>query len=747
MAHISGNFSTPRRDQQAALDEIAPHTGNTPYSHFSPLSFIGMPITPQDPIYNVVPANPSQSPYYSASATAVPRGGPSQDDDDFEHSFPLPPAHQQSLQEPSINTQTPTHYAYMPTSPAPPQQAARPPPYVGGSNPTNGASHPLPATSPTHAYTAAISAPQATRIAQGTVVYLNPKDLPAAHLSAPAWDPNSRFSPVPESLSPLSSPSKASASTARVDYLPYMPSTPKKSVPAVSETYFDPPPPGALVSANENRTRKYDGSNSRPVSPTPPTAPSTPSSTATSALTGHYRPFPMPQLPQTHLQPSATTGYQIHQTTSYSHQPPLQHLQTTDPRPQAVDVASRPPSYNTVQTPSPDRFTQGSYSSRLHFAPVPLVTTMQMHYSDYETPRPIFDEGEDQLFTSVLKGVENPPGENHCFLNVIIQSLYRLTRFRDPFLQITHNHKADENCVLCSLQTILNAYQIKETSVTLDPSGFRNALAQLDSSVGRYQKADTAETFVLILEALHASLAPPDELSSSQSPSDSPKKAIEEGNFCTRQERDDGKCLIHQTFDVSYLAINMCPKCDYFKSESIHSWFHYVNTHKLHKKWSLFDPTPKFGQVLRQSALEKIPCPGEKCTAEIEPKLTLTGTPPPVFTLCLVWPMSVEPDDIRRVLDAFDEKLNLRHIFPDLADMEYSLQGFVAFWGEHYVTYQTVHSTAPKATATASAKVKRWVQFDDKLLRDLGSWSNCKEAIVKAHMRPVIAWFVRDTSN
>lgn len=368
-----------------------------------------------------------------------------------------------------------------------------------------------------------------------------------------------------------------------------------------------------------------------------------------------------------------------------------------------------------------------------------------MHYTEYETPRPIFDES-DQLLMSVVKGVENPPGENHCFLNVIIQSLYRLTSFRDPFLQITHTHQTDDNCVLCSLQTILNAYQIKETSVTLDPSGFRNALAQLDSSVGRYQKADTAETLVLILEALHASLAPPDDLPSSQAEVAGSKNVVEDGNFCTRQEKDDGKCLIHQTFDVSYLAINMCPKCDYFKSESIHSWFHYVNTHKLRKEWSLFGPMPKFGQVLFQAAQEKIQCPGDKCTAEIEPKLTLTGNPPPVFTLCLVWPMTVTPEDIRRVLDAFDEKLNLRHLFPDLADTEYSLQGFVAFWGEHYVTYQTVTGAAPKGAA-ANTKVKRWVQFDDKLLRDLGSWSNCKEAIVKAHMRPVIAWFVRDTLN
>ena len=350
---------------------------------------------------------------------------------------------------------------------------------------------------------------------------------------------------------------------------------------------------------------------------------------------------------------------------------------------------------------------------------------------------------------SLVKGVENPPGENHCFLNVIIQSLYRLPSFRDPFLQITHSHfgnqnaaQTDESCVLCSLQTILNAYQIKETSITLDPSGFRESLAKVDASVGRHQKADTAETLVLILEALHSSLAPDDGSQahlSTLKEGAKPKSPADDGNFCTRAETSEEQCLIHRTFDLSYLVINSCSACDYFKSETMHSWFHYVNTEKLRKEWSLFSSPLKFGQVLHQAASDKVKCPHERCKAEFEPTLTLTR-PPLVFTLALVWPMSVQPDDIRRVLNTFDESFILEHVFKGAGNINYILQGLVAFWGEHYVTYQCIHL----GSGNSSPKRKTWMRFDDKLLSDLGSWQNCKDTIVKDQMRPVIAWFVRE---
>jgi len=49
------------------------------------------------------------------------------------------------------------------------------------------------------------------------------------------------------------------------------------------------------------------------------------------------------------------------------------------------------------------------------------------------------------------KGLENKPGQNNCFLNVVIQSLWHIEELRSLINQIDkHNH--NKNCILCSLK-------------------------------------------------------------------------------------------------------------------------------------------------------------------------------------------------------------------------------------------------------------------------------------------------------
>ena len=56
---------------------------------------------------------------------------------------------------------------------------------------------------------------------------------------------------------------------------------------------------------------------------------------------------------------------------------------------------------------------------------------------------------------TVDKGLENLFGQNNCFLNVVIQSLWHLKSFRDKFRTWdTHSHPTDEaeKCVHCALK-------------------------------------------------------------------------------------------------------------------------------------------------------------------------------------------------------------------------------------------------------------------------------------------------------
>ena len=62
------------------------------------------------------------------------------------------------------------------------------------------------------------------------------------------------------------------------------------------------------------------------------------------------------------------------------------------------------------------------------------------------------------------KGLDNRFGENNCFLNVVIQSLWHLDSFRTKFIDWdSHKHQEDNNCVHCSLK--VKFFQIVDFSV------------------------------------------------------------------------------------------------------------------------------------------------------------------------------------------------------------------------------------------------------------------------------------------
>ena len=50
------------------------------------------------------------------------------------------------------------------------------------------------------------------------------------------------------------------------------------------------------------------------------------------------------------------------------------------------------------------------------------------------------------------KGLLNYIGENNCFLNVVIQSLWHLDSFRLKFTSEKELHRHQEHCVYCSLE-------------------------------------------------------------------------------------------------------------------------------------------------------------------------------------------------------------------------------------------------------------------------------------------------------
>jgi hypothetical protein len=88
-------------------------------------------------------------------------------------------------------------------------------------------------------------------------------------------------------------------------------------------------------------------------------------------------------------------------------------------------------------------------------------------------------------------------GENNCFLNAVIQSLWLLKSFSSVFVELTtHTHK--DNCIVCELQSIFTQFQFAEDH-SIPPRALRHALAALYHSEQRFQMgslADATEAFV-----------------------------------------------------------------------------------------------------------------------------------------------------------------------------------------------------------------------------------------------------------
>jgi uncharacterized UBP type Zn finger protein len=92
------------------------------------------------------------------------------------------------------------------------------------------------------------------------------------------------------------------------------------------------------------------------------------------------------------------------------------------------------------------------------------------------------------------KGLKNE-GDNHCFLNVVIQILWHLRSFRSTFVSASHRCAQDdeETCVFCSLRHIFLDFESSE-SACIPPCELRRALSH--AFAGQFevgQMADASE--------------------------------------------------------------------------------------------------------------------------------------------------------------------------------------------------------------------------------------------------------------
>ncbi|KAL6960699.1 hypothetical protein U1Q18_038462 [Sarracenia purpurea var. burkii] len=282
-------------------------------------------------------------------------------------------------------------------------------------------------------------------------------------------------------------------------------------------------------------------------------------------------------------------------------------------------------------------------------------------------------------------GLRNDVGEYNCFLNVIVQSLWHLSKFRDDFLSRStsvHMHIGDP-CVVCALQEVLNALSVASANMqreAVSPTSLRIALSKLYPDGNFFQEAqmnDASEVLAVIFDCLHQSFTS----GSGVSPTESSASKCPGSWDCAV-----AACIAHKHFGIEIFEKMSCyNSCD----------------------------------------LDAKGC------GKLNTLHRILSTPPYVFTIVLGWQTSSESiDDISATFTALSTEIDIGVLYEGLGSGNiYSLISMACYFGRHYICFAYSH------------KHEKWIMYDDETVKVIGSWEDVTSMCESGHIQPQVLFF------
>lgn len=325
-----------------------------------------------------------------------------------------------------------------------------------------------------------------------------------------------------------------------------------------------------------------------------------------------------------------------------------------------------------------------------------------------------------------LPGLRNEAGELNCFLNVVLQCLWRCADFRsevlgwapavyrgDAVLQALHG-------LFCELTAL--DMQSKEAAAAaasggspprqqrpvIDPTPLREALNSLPSQEFKMgEMSDAGELLLVLYEHIRAA-----------APAEAAAGAVD------------------SAFGLHIAEAVRCQKCGRVTQEGRYTqYFHNVPAAALRGSLGA-GADPGFGARLRaveDSHIKTCDTDAGGCGALWPVSQQLQeGAPPRIFTLQLVWEShNQEPSAIGATLRAVGETVDLSQLYSRVpGGARYRLRSLACYYGRHYSAFVRL----PELN-------DRWVMFDDASASAVGSWADVRRRCEGGRIQPSVLFY------